>query len=118
VIGGPVSGGVLVGGTILALDTADIARRLPGMTRAWVVIAGHFAHLGAPLLRSVSPDVVAFPLFGPGYDALQVVERLGQLGYRGRMCCLTGPLPAPDMVRRELEAVSRGAPLWMVERPD
>ena len=103
-------------GTILALDAADLAHRLPGLSVGWTVVAGRFVHLGAPLLRSVAPDVVAFPLFGPGYDALQVVERLGRLGYRGRMCCLTDPLPAPDMVRRELEAASGGGPLWMVER--
>jgi hypothetical protein len=103
-------------GTILVLDTSDVPRRLPGLPQGWSVIVGRFALLGEPLLHRVAPDVVAFPLFGPGYDALQVVERLGQLGYRGRMCCLTDPLPAPDMVRRELEAAGGGGRLWMVER--
>lgn len=105
-----------VAGTILALDAADIAARLPDLSPGWSVVVARFVQLGAPLLHRVAPDVVAFPLFGPGYDALQVVERPGQLGYRGRMCCLTDPLPAPEMVRRELEAASGGGPLVLVER--
>jgi hypothetical protein len=113
---GPVNVRLLVRGTVLALDAADAAVRLPDLAPGWSVVVARFALLDDALLRRVAPDVVAFPLFGPGYDALQVVERLGQLGYRGRMCCITDPLPAPEMVRCELEAAGGGGHLVMVER--
>jgi hypothetical protein len=104
-------------GTVLALDLRGAQALLAEEAPGWTCVIARFAHVDATLLGRVSPDLVMFPLFGPGFDALQVVERLGRLGYRGRLCCVTGPLPAPEVVRAELERANGGRRLSLITRP-
>jgi hypothetical protein len=104
-------------GTVLALDLRDAQAVLAADAPGWTCVMARFAHLDGTLLGRVAPDLVMFPLFGLGFDALQVVERLGQLGYRGRLCCVTVPLPAPDVVRAELERANGGRQLSLITRP-
>lgn len=63
-----------------------------------------WAHLSAALLAQVQPAAVAAPLFGPGFDAVDLAARLQALGYRGAFWVLVPALPDPAMVRREIAA--------------
>jgi hypothetical protein len=104
-------------GTVLALDLRNAPALVAAEAPGWSVVLARFAILDAALVDRVAPDLVMFPLFGAGYDALQVVERLGQIGYRGRLCCVTDPLPAPEVVRQELEQANGGRQLALITRP-
>lgn len=103
-------------GTALAIDLRDAPRLVQREAPGWSVVVTRFSLMRGPVLLRVAPDLVMFPLFGDGYDALQVVERLGELGYRGRLCCVTEPLPAPEVVLGELRAANGGRGLRLVER--
>ncbi len=67
-----------------------------------------WAHLSAGLLEQVRPAAVAAPLFGPGFDAVELAARLQALGYRGGLWVLVPVLPDPAMVRREIAAAGAG----------
>lgn len=88
-----------------------IGARLPVVhdTTNGTEIAGTaYADLTAALLQRLRPDVVVCPLFGGGFDAEMVIERLVTLGFRGRMRVLCPPLPSPQLVQAELGALAPG----------
>ncbi|MFN3642252.1 MAG: hypothetical protein ACK4TB_04925 [Gemmobacter sp.] len=116
-IGGKVMAGMPPTGTALAVDLRNAPALVAAEAPGWSVVVTRFALVDARLIARVMPDLVLFPLFGEGFDALQVVERLVTIGYRGRLCCITQPLPAPEVVLRELEAANGGRSLRMVLRP-
>ncbi len=103
-------------GTVLVIEVRGAEMIVAANAPGWSVVFARFSAIDARLLAQVNPDCVMFPLFGRGFDALSVVERIVSLGYPGRLCVVTDPLPAPDMVLRELAAASRGRGLDMVER--
>lgn len=73
-----------------------------------------FAGLTAALMDRLRPSHVIAPLFSPDHDATAVIERLGELGYSGRITILAPPLPRPALVERELRALGPGARLTLV----
>jgi hypothetical protein len=95
-------------GTVLALDLRDahdiVRMERPRMT----VIMARFGLLDRRLLDSVQPHCVLFPLLGPDFDAVQVIERLDALRFQGSLCVVApASLPAPGLVLRELRAAGR-----------
>jgi len=103
-------------GTVLVIEVRGAQTVVETYAPGWSVVLTRFGAITAGLLAQVRPDCVMFPLFGAGFDALTVVERLGSLGYAGRLCVVTAPLPAPEMVLRELVAANNGRGIKMVER--
>lgn len=97
---------------IEAPEALDLIARLAVAPRVMVV---RFAHLTPALISQVQPDCVALPLLRPGFDALQVVERLARCGYAGKICALTTPLPDRAMVEAELRAALPGATITVIE---
>ncbi len=92
---------------VLLVDLAESV--VPAMVRgASPVVVTRFVSLDAALLASVLPAWVGCPLLGPGFDAIQVAQRLVSLGYAGRLVVISPALPDPKMVERELRTLSPG----------
>ena len=60
------------------------------------------------LMARIEPDTVVSSLFGRGFDAIDIAKQLHQLEFTGRYRALTGNLPNPDMIRREVAQVAPG----------
>lgn len=67
-----------------------------------------FAELDAALLRAIAPDMVISMLIGEGFDAMDLAQRLVELGYAGSYRAFCPPLPRPDLVRAEVRATAPG----------
>lgn len=72
------------------------------------VALARLAELGAPLLAQQRPQLVITPLIGPETDALEVAAHLSDLAWSGELWVLSGPLPAPNVVIRELRRAGPG----------
>lgn len=81
--------------------------RLTGQAGPALVLT-RYVTLDASLLARVMPDLVIAPLFGPGFDILDLAQRLMVLGYRGPLRALTRPLPDPGAVIGEVRGHCRG----------
>ncbi len=88
----------------------ETVRDLTGAT----VEAAPFAGLDLALLARVMPDAVFAPLMGPGFDVLDLAARLARLGYGGSLHGLTGPLPDPESVTREIRGHCDGIDFELV----
>jgi hypothetical protein len=64
--------------------------------------------LGAVLAGGLVPELVVAPLLGARADALETARTLEAAGYRGAFRVVTGPLPAPRLVRDEIRAAGPG----------
>ena len=67
-----------------------------------------FSDLDHVLMARIEPDTVVSSLFGRGFDAIDIAKQLHQLEFTGRYRALTGNLPNPDMIRREVAQVAPG----------
>jgi hypothetical protein len=63
-----------------------------------------FALLCAEELALTAPDLVVFPLVSATLDAIVVLTRLNELGYKGRCLILTPRLPKPHLIEAELRS--------------
>jgi len=89
----------------------------PGLIAAvgeGIIEEAGFAQLDAGLLARVLPDRVLLPLLSVGHDAMAVVERLEQLGYRGQITVIAPSLPRARMVEQELQALGPGMRLTLL----
>lgn len=96
---------------IVDLGPAMLAR-LPDAGAALVLT--RFAMLDATLMARVMPDLVIAPLFGSGFDILDLAQRLVMLGYRGPLRALTAALPDPDAVAREVRGHCKGIDFGLI----
>jgi hypothetical protein len=64
--------------------------------------------ISAPTIAALKPDVVLTPLFGPGFDCLDVAHALLAAGYRGQLRAVVSYVPNPALVRREIAACCPG----------
>ncbi|WP_102223284.1 hypothetical protein [Acidimangrovimonas sediminis] len=62
----------------------------------------HFAALGPGLLARVRPEIVATPLIGHGFDALDVLAQLAEAGWHGVLRVHAPRLPAVHLLAEEL----------------
>lgn len=102
---------------VVDLGPAMLAR-MPDPGAALVLT--RYATLDATLLARVMPDMVLAPLFGSGFDILDLAQRLTTLGYRGPLRALAPALPDPEAVAREVRGHCLGIDfaLIVVAAPD
>ncbi|MGR3435601.1 MAG: hypothetical protein ACU0CO_12050 [Shimia sp.] len=62
--------------------------------------------LTARLLAESAPKVIYSALCAPDHDAIEVAQLLQELGYDGRYVAVSGPLPRPSLVEREIAAMA------------
>lgn len=93
---------LIVGGVRAWLEAG---RQLPQLDRTHYA---DLADLSARLLDRLRPDIVISPLFGPGFDAIDVALALERLGFSGQFRAVTPDLPQPSLVRREIASLAPG----------
>lgn len=95
---------------VLAID-------LPDATSGDATLKVRLEALDAALLSEHRPERVVFALFGPGQDAMAVIERLEALGYAGQITVICPSLPRPKLVEAELRAMGPGKRLSLLILP-
>lgn len=101
---------------VLALSCEPVQALLAARHPQAHIVHTRWAHLNARLLADVLPGAVAAPLFGEGFDAVDLAARLQRLGYRGALWVVTPALPSPAMVRREIAAAGKGLEVTLYRR--
>ena len=61
-----------------------------------------FAEVTREALDRIRPDVVFSSLVGPGFDCMDLAERLAAAGFRGKYRAVAPTVPDPELVRREI----------------
>jgi hypothetical protein len=85
-------------GVVLIVDGASAGPAIEG-TR---LITLSYSQIDAKALGALLPELVILPLFGNGFDAIEALQHLERLGYRG-LVIVRGPvLPNRAIVEREL----------------
>ena len=97
---------------VLALDLGDVLAPLIPVDA--LVTQAQIVQLDAALLAQAQPDQIVVPLFSGVHDALQVIEDLEILGYRGTILVIGPRLPNPRLVERELRNAGPGLRLVLV----
>jgi hypothetical protein len=92
---------VAAGEHVLALNCASLLG-LPDSLAKTSLTHCLIADLTGAVLAGTPPDLVIMPLFWADQDAALAIERLIELGYRGKVAVLAPPLPNPRLVEREL----------------
>lgn len=100
--------------SVLVIDAPEALPLIEALDPPPRVLAIRFRQLGVGLLALAQPDCVALPLLRPGFDALEVIEKLQALGYTGHICAFAPPLPDPDLVAAELQQAAAGLPLRLI----
>lgn len=75
-----------------------------------------FAEVTPGLVAQLAPDVVIAPLFGRGFDIVDIAARLAECGFAGRLYALSPPLPRPEAVRAEVAEQAPGMTFGLVVR--
>lgn len=89
----------------LNLDyTGDLAAL--GLRRNSTLIFGDLGALRAEALLQLAPHSVMCPLIGEGFDAVDIAQKLNDLGYEGTLNVLCLPLSCADMIHAELREVA------------
>jgi hypothetical protein len=65
-----------------------------------------FRALTKPFLVETGAVLVLGPLVSPQLDAMQIAERLGELGFKGTLRLMGPALPNPTLVSREIRSAS------------
>jgi hypothetical protein len=73
--------------------------------------------VGAELLDSLRPDVVLSPLLARSFDCIDLAQILEAVGFEGAYRAMTPPLPAPDLVRREIRSLCPGVNFDLLQVP-
>jgi len=95
----------------LALDIT-----MPMDVATGAVVQMQFTDLDHAMLDRLSPTRVILPLLGRCHDAVQVIERLQTLGYKGELTVVAPTLPDPSLVERELRGLGPGLRLRLLMR--
>lgn len=77
-----------------------------------------FDDLDEELLSWVRPCYVVVPLVSSGFDAVDVAQRLAELGFRKRFRAISKPLPNVDMVQNELQRAVPGLDCAIIQVSD
>jgi len=70
-----------------------------------------FSEITTSLLARIAPCMVIAPLVARGFDAADLVQRLGALEYPGRVILVSDMALAPHHLSAELQALAPG--LWI-----
>lgn len=101
--------------TCLIMDAPGALALVASLPVTPNVVLTTLSLLDRPMLQSVAPTRVVIPLIGPRFDAVQALTRLAELRFSGIVCILTGPLPAPGLVRAELAQIAPGMTLHLIQ---
>ena len=104
--------------TVLVLELRGALDLIHRHAAGWGVVLSRVSAVDQPLLDAITPGCILFPLFGPRFDATQVIERLQPLRFSAKLCVVTAPLPAPRLVEAELRGQCRGCRLDLIVVPD
>lgn len=66
------------------------------------------------IVTEFKPDAVVFSLICDDQDAISVVERLDEIGYRGKCIVVAPPLPNLELIKAELNAISPALTLDLI----
>lgn len=89
---------------IIAIEPIDCdADAFPAGTR---IVRIPFRALTKPFLVETKAVLVLGPLVSPQLDAMQIAERLGELGFKGTLRVMGPALPNPSLVTREIRSAS------------
>lgn len=92
---GPVRARILAVGDLASALATDI-------TRPEDVVCLPFAEIDAAALARIRPEVVISLMVGPGFDCIDVAERLTEAGFRGTFRAVAPRVPDKGMVQREI----------------
>jgi hypothetical protein len=93
--------------TVMLIEGAD-ADTWSALPPDSIIITLPYAQLTLAVLKDHLPDSIVMPLFGPDFDAVDVLARLAQFGFVGPVS-ITGPkLPNAALIQRELSAAAPG----------
>jgi hypothetical protein len=92
------------GQVVIAIEPVDCDITTLGTGARIVKIP--FRALTKPFLEQTKAVLVLGPLVSPALDAMQIAERLGELGFRGTLRVMGPTLPNPALVAREIRTAS------------
>lgn len=103
----------------LAIGDEEFLRRL-GANLPWeaTISLSPFGDLNAELLLALGPHCVLTPLFGDGFDCLDVAQALSDLRYSGSLRILSPHIPKPAMVLLETRNLCPGIDVDLVFQDD
>lgn len=61
-----------------------------------------FRSITPELIADIQPEIVFSPLFGSGYDAIDIAHLLADTGFDGQYLALCAPMPDTDMIKTEV----------------
>jgi hypothetical protein len=99
----------------------EAARLIPGSVLSDTsrsVIVARFASIDRVFLDRIGADIVAAPLFGSGFDILDLIQRLKKSGYHGHVIAVSGRLPDVAVVEREIRAQCGSLTVAVLELPN
>lgn len=73
--------------------------------------------LTAELLETFDPDLILSPLFGDGFDVIDVAQRLVTLRYRGRYRAISENMPDVVMIIKEVRTQAEGLDFDLLALP-
>jgi hypothetical protein len=89
---------------IIAIEPVDCdANSFPAGAQ---IVRIPFRALTKPFLVETKAVLVLGPLVSPQLDAMQIAERLGELGFKGTLRLMGPTLPNPALVSREIRSAS------------
>jgi len=94
---------MLIVGDIAAWNKAG--RQLPDLEGFYFTC---LEHVTPELLSEIRPDIILCSLVSDKFDAIELGERLAEIGYAGRFRALCEALPRPETVRKEIRALIPG----------
>lgn len=102
-------------GTILGVDAGPVLNLVEPLPESIHVVLSRFDDLTRELLGSVAPDCVAAPIVAPGFDILDLAQRLETLDYAVTLVAITFPIPDRDLIVREVGAISSEIDFHLLE---
>ncbi|MGC8202420.1 hypothetical protein ACP2AV_06920 [Aliiroseovarius sp. PTFE2010] len=98
-----------LGPRVLAVgDVTGWRRSNRAFPQSQSVALADFYEIDAALLDMIRPEFVLSPAICAQFDCLDLAAVLHAAGFKGMFRALTGQLPAPDIIRREVAACYPG----------
>lgn len=99
---------------VVGLPAARIAERNQRLMEA---VSIPYSEMPSYLPLPSGLELVVAPLFGQGFDAVELIDLIGAKGYRGNVRIVAPALPNRSIVLRELRthAVRQGITVEMIE---
>lgn len=79
------------------------------------VIAASISDIDAATIAQLQPDIVLSPIVDSAFDCLDLAQILVDAAYTGRYRVITGDLPNPNLVLREVRTSFPGLNVDLLE---